>query len=222
MRFVLVAIAACLSLGVPGAATAKEPAKKAAKAAKKSEKKKGPKRADTADGMYQQIAGKMQPLPRPTELSLQFEIDAADAEMFTMQVTAAAAATQATPKLAWTVGHWRKQMALDLKWLAHYRRLLAGEVRKSQSERFVVAERYLMGLFDSADQFHRLAKQSAGQFNNEYPADRSGETMTETPDAARRVRLYRDRTQMLVGNAQSFLSRTVKDREEKVVRIDAK
>lgn len=226
MRLALVAIAVCLSLSAPAAATAKEPSKKAAKGDKKgdkkSDKKKGAKTASTADAMYQQIAGKVQPLPKPTELSLQFEVEAADAEVFTMQVTAAAAATQATQKIAWTVADWRKQLALDLKWLGHYRRLLAGEVRKAQREQFVVAERYLMGLFDSTDQFYRLARQSAEQFDNEYPADRNGETMIATPDAPRRVRLYRDRAQTLFGNAQSFLARTVKDREEKVVRIDAK
>lgn len=222
MRLALAAIAVCLSLAVPGAAPAKESSKKAA-TKKKADKKKGAKKQpDSADAMYMQISGKPQPLPKPTDLSLHFEVEAADAEAYAIEVTAAAAATQTTESLAWTIADWRRQMANDLKWLAYYRRLLAGEVRKSQRDGFPVAERYLTGLFDATDQFSRLAKQSAEQFDAEFPADRSGETMTATPEAARRVRLYRDRAQALFGRAKAFVERTVKGRDEKIVRLESK
>lgn len=217
MRFAFVAIAACLSLALPGAAVAK-PKKAAAK--KKDDKKKAP---DSAEAMYRSISGTMQPLPKPTELSLHFEVDVTDAAAYTVEAApAAAAVTKPADGIAWTVADWRKQIALDLKWLVYYRKLLAAEVRKSQRDHFVVAEHYLTGLFDSTDQFLRLAQQDAQQFNADMPADRDAEVMTDPPAASRRVRLYRDRALTLYGSAKSFVARTVAEKQEKIVRLDAK
>lgn len=189
----------------------------------KGAKKKGDAKAAKAPKKpeFKPVGGPLPPLPRPTELSLEFAVDATDAESFAIEGTAPTATTTATvPHMAWTVAQWRVQIGTDVRRLKGFRRALAGELRKAQKENFAVAARHLIGAYDSAHQLAMLSDQSLAQFNALYTSDRDAEIQRDPPEAARRVRLYLDRVQSLYGDAKRFVERTTVERKAEIVRID--
>jgi hypothetical protein len=201
----LIFVAATLAIAGPADA---KPKKKPAKAAKASPKDK-----------FKPVGGPLPPLPEATELSRDFDV--ADDNTFALDVTEVASnATDATETISWTIGDWRQQLASDKVRIDQYREWFARSLEKAQRDDFPVAVRYLRTVYATATQFATLAAQTQAEFDNAFPADRFKEAAATPPEQARRVRLYRDKLNVLYATSRAFLDRTVQGRQEKIVRIE--
>jgi hypothetical protein len=164
------------------------------------------------------LSGPVPPLPATT-VTFTFEVNEADADLFTTGAAGAENEAQAASVGSWTIGDWRSQLHSDILQLESIRDGLAFKYDEMNQRSFPVAVRYLKGIHDAVAELMRLSWKARDDFDVAFPSDQLAEASSESPAEARRVRIYLDRARGLEIASRQFLARAVEAGSQRVERL---